>query len=64
MKEMSVRDGWSSAISNRRAERSVKRTKVRVKVRRWVEGNGTEHVHVTVSMGLAVLVDFGVEAGR
>ncbi len=58
------REGWSSAISDRRAERSVKRTKVRVKVRRWVEGNGTEHVHVTVSMGLAVLVDFGVEAGR
>ena len=42
----------------------MKRTKVRVKVRRWVEGNGTAHVHVTVSMGLAVLVEFGVEAGR
>jgi hypothetical protein len=44
---LSVRDGeralqdvtvdrWSSAISDRRAERSVKRTKVRARVRRWV----------------------------
>jgi len=28
------REGWSSAISDRRAERSVSRTKVRVRVRR------------------------------
>ena len=57
------REGWSSAISDRRAERSVSRTKVTVRVRRWVEGNGAAHVHVTVRMGLAVLVEFGVEVG-
>jgi hypothetical protein len=35
---------------------------VRVSVRRWVEGNGA-HVHATVSMGLAVLVEFSVKVG-
>jgi hypothetical protein len=29
------REGWTSAIFDGRAERSVKRTKVRVRVRRW-----------------------------
>jgi hypothetical protein len=28
------REGWSSAISDRRAERSVKRTKMRVRAKR------------------------------
>ena len=55
------REGWSSAISDRGAERDVKRTRVRARVRRWVEGNAGSHVHVTVSMGLAVLVEFNVE---
>ena len=31
---------------------------MRVRVRRWAEGND---VHATVSIGLAVLVEFGVE---
>jgi hypothetical protein len=34
-KALQRREGWSSAISDRRAERSVKRTKVRARVRRW-----------------------------
>jgi hypothetical protein len=34
----------------------------RIKVRKWVEGNGA-HVHVTVNMGLALLVEFGVKVG-
>jgi hypothetical protein len=37
--------------------------KAKVKVRRWVEGDGI-HVHVTVSMSLAVLVEFSVEGVR
>jgi hypothetical protein len=53
--------GWSSTISDRRPERSVKRTKVRVRARRWIEGGNGAHVHVTVSMGLAVLVELDVE---
>jgi len=57
------REGWSSAISDRRAERSVKRVKVRVRVRTWVEGNGA-HVHITVSMSLAVLVEGGEVRGK
>ena len=28
----------------------------------WVEGNGA-HVHVTVNMGLELLVEFGVKVG-
>ena len=43
----------SSAISDRSAD-------VRVSVTWWVEGNGA-HVHITVSMGLAVLVEFSVK---
>ena len=35
-KALQRREGWSSAISDRSTERtSVKRTKVRVRVRRW-----------------------------
>jgi len=34
------REGWSSAISNRRAERSVKRIKVRAVLREVTEHNG------------------------
>ena len=43
---------------------SVKRInlKVRVRVRRWVEGNGA-HVHVAVNIGLELLVEFGVKVG-
>ena len=33
---------------------------MRAKVRKWVEDNGA-HVHVTVNMGLELLVDFGVK---
>jgi hypothetical protein len=29
-----------------------------------VESNGAAYVHVTVSMSLAVLVEFGVEVGQ
>jgi hypothetical protein len=32
-----------------------------MRVRSWVESNGAAHVHVTVSMSLAVLVEFSVE---
>jgi hypothetical protein len=33
--------------------------------RKWVvESNGAAHVHVTVNMSLAVLVEFGVEVGQ
>ncbi len=48
------REGWSSAISNGRAERSVERMEVR-----WdVGGSSGAHVHITVSMTLAVFVGF------
>jgi hypothetical protein len=43
-----------------RHEGSVKRIKVKGRARRWVEGNGA-HVHVTVNMGLALFVEFGVK---
>ena len=36
---------------------------MRVRVRRWVEGNGA-HVHITVSMSLAVLVEGGEVRGK
>jgi hypothetical protein len=52
------REGRSSAISDRTAEHSVRRAKVRVTVGRRVEGNGA-HVHIIVSMGLAALVEGG-----
>ena len=32
-RDFARREGWSSAISDRRAERSVKRTKLRVRAR-------------------------------
>jgi hypothetical protein len=57
------REGWSSAISDRRAERSVKKAKLRERVRTSVEGNGA-HVHITVSMSLAVLVEGGEVRGK
>jgi len=34
------REGWSSAISDRRAKRSVKRTKVRVRSKYGFSGRG------------------------
>jgi hypothetical protein len=62
---MSVRDGLarreglSSASSDRWAERSVKSIKGRG---RKAAGESNEaHVHITVSMALTVLVEFGVE---
>jgi hypothetical protein len=58
-----VRDrGSQRALQDVRS--SVKRInlKVRVRVRRWVEGNGA-HVHVTVNIGLELLVEFGVKVG-
>ena len=39
----------------------MKKTKVRIRVGRWVEGYGAAHVHVIGSMDLAVLIEFGVE---
>jgi hypothetical protein len=36
--------------------------KVRVRVRRWIEGNGAR-VHVTVNMDLEQLVEFSVKVG-
>jgi hypothetical protein len=38
---------------------SMKRTKVRVRVRWCVEGNRA-HVHMAIGMGFAVLVEFSV----
>ena len=62
MQNVRPREGWSAAISDRRAKRGVK-TKVRVRVGRWAEDNvnGAAHVHVTRGIDLAALVEFGVE---
>ena len=58
---LSVRDR-QRALQDVRS--SVKRIslKVRVRVRRWVEGNRA-HIHVTVNMDLELLVEFGVKVG-
>ena len=53
------RDGWSSASSDRRVERRVKRVKGRA--RKGVGASNGEHVHITLSMALTMFVRFGVE---
>ena len=58
----SVSKGQRLSEGFARREGSVKRIKVRVRARTWVEGNGA-HVHVTVNMGLELLVEFGVKVG-
>ena len=60
----SVSKGQRLSEGFARHEGSVKRIilKVRVRVRTWVEGNGA-HVHVTVNIGLELLVEFGVKVG-
>ena len=60
----SVSKGQRLSEGFARREGSVKRInlKVRVRVRTWVEGNGAL-VHVTVNMGLELLVEFGVKVG-
>ena len=45
-----------------RREGSVKSIRLRVRVRKWLEGNGA-HVHITVNIGLELLVEFGVKVG-
>ena len=59
----SVSKGQRLSKSFARREGNVKRIKVKVRVRRWVEGNGA-HVHVTVSTGSELLVEFGRKGRR
>jgi hypothetical protein len=36
--------GWPSVITDRKAERSMKRAKVRVRVKRWVDRKGNSEL--------------------
>jgi hypothetical protein len=55
-------EGWSSASSDRRAERSLKRVKGRA--RKGIGGSNGAHVHITVSMALTVFVELDGGRGR